>query len=92
MREQNEPQTDWSTWRWMGLRIETLIVIGALLAWGLYLAIGALFAHGDKHRFARPLIIFGCVAAFVGFWLLMLHLRRRRLEREPEDGDAPTRL
>jgi hypothetical protein len=47
----------------------------ALAAWGLYLAVGS---YVYKQDVRRPLIVFGCVAAFLGFWLVMLAARNRR--------------
>jgi hypothetical protein len=49
----------------------------ALLAWGGYLAIGAVRAPGN-HAVWRGLIVFGCTIAFLGFWMAALVVRRRR--------------
>lgn len=47
----------------------------ALVAWGVVQAIGAWLFNGDP---LRPLIVLGCMAGFLGFWLAMLSVRRRR--------------
>jgi CHASE2 domain-containing sensor protein len=52
----------------------------ALVAWGVVQAIGSwLFNHDPR----RPLLVLACVGGFLGFWLLMLSSRRRRLESKP---------
>lgn len=54
-------------------------IMGALVVWGLFHAVGAWTLNHDARR---PLIVLACVGAFLGFWLTMLSARRRRLERE----------
>jgi hypothetical protein len=54
-------------------------IMGALVVWGLFHAVGAWTLNHDARR---PLIVLACVGAFLGFWLTMLAARRRRLERE----------
>lgn len=53
----------------------------ALLAWGIYLAIGAYQAGLTQHT-AKPiyrgLIVFGFTALFLAFWGVMLLVRRAR--------------
>lgn len=44
-----------------------------LAAWGLVLALGDYLAN---HNVRRPLVIVGCVALFISFWLAMLVLGR----------------
>jgi hypothetical protein len=60
----------------------------ALAAWGVYLGVGA---YLYKHDVRRPLIVIGCVAAFLGVWLLLLIGRNRRKPRLPggPSGAAP---
>lgn len=56
------------------------LILGIMLAivgWGVFHAIGA---WGLNHDVRRPLVVLGCVLAFLGFWSLMLAVRRRRLE------------
>ena len=62
----------------------TLWIMLAVLAWGFYLAVGALRAPGNLQSL-RGLIIFGCTVAFLGFWWVALVLRRRRLGAEADD-------
>jgi hypothetical protein len=47
----------------------------ALAAWGLYLAVGAFLFNHDVRR---GLLVFGCMAAFLGWWLLLLRGRGKR--------------
>jgi hypothetical protein len=49
-------------------------IMGALILWGAYIAIGAYLYNHDPWRGA---IVVGCVSFFVGFWLLMLSIKRR---------------
>jgi CHASE2 domain-containing sensor protein len=48
----------------------------AILAWGAIHAIGAWTLNHDARR---PLVVLACVFGFLGFWLAMLAVRRRRL-------------
>ncbi len=48
------------------------IMLG-LAAWGLVLALGDYLVN---HNARRPLVIVGCVALFITFWLAMLVLGR----------------
>ncbi len=48
----------------------------AILAWGVIHAIGAWTLNHDARR---PLMVLACVFGFLGFWLAMLAVRRRRL-------------
>jgi CHASE2 domain-containing sensor protein len=48
----------------------------AILAWGAIHAIGAWTLNHDARR---PLMVLACVFGFLGFWLAMLAVRRRRL-------------
>jgi hypothetical protein len=56
-------------------RILTWIMV-ALVAWGLFHAVGAWMLNHDARR---PLIVIACMAAFLGFWLALLASRKRRL-------------
>ena len=48
----------------------------AIVAWGAIHAIGAWTLNHDARR---PLVVLACVFGFLGFWLAMLAVRRRRL-------------
>lgn len=52
--------------------------MAGVVAWGGVHAIGAWRLNHDPRR---ALVVLGCVAAFLGFWLVMLAARRRRLAR-----------
>ena len=69
--------TGWNHFHW---------IMVALLVWGGYLAIGAV-QSGGNHRSLRGLIVFGCVLAFLGFWLAALAVRQRRLRREAAEDE-----
>jgi type VI protein secretion system component VasK len=62
-------------------------IMVAIVVWGLFHAAGAWMLNHDARR---PLIVLACVAAFLGFWLTMLAVRRRRLAR-PRDGTREQR-
>lgn len=66
------------------------IIMLAVLAWGVFHAIGAFtFKTQDRSwQLARPLMVLGCSLAFLGFWLLMLANRRRRLQRQQRPGEG----
>ncbi len=57
-------------------------IMVAVLVWGSILAAGS---WTFNHDVRRPIIVFACVIAFLGFWNVMLASRRRRLAR----GAAP---
>ena len=50
----------------------------AVLVWGSILAAGSWTLNHDPRR---PVVVIGCVLAFLGFWKAMLASRRRRIER-----------
>jgi di/tricarboxylate transporter len=52
--------------------------MAGVVAWGCVHAIGAWRLNHDPRR---ALVVLGCVGAFLGFWLVMLAARRRRLAR-----------
>jgi hypothetical protein len=54
-------------------------IMAAIVAWGLFHAVGAWTLNHDARR---PLIVLACVAAFLGFWLALLASRRRRLAQQ----------
>src|SRR5262249_9727950 len=58
------------------------LIMVAVLAWGIFHAIGA---YRLNHHLGRPLMVLGCVVAFLGFWAAMLASRRERVRRSKED-------
>jgi hypothetical protein len=52
-------------------------IMAGIIAWGAFHAFGAWQLNHDVRR---PLMVLGCVAAFLGFWVVMLAARRRRLQ------------
>jgi protein-S-isoprenylcysteine O-methyltransferase Ste14 len=67
----------WSHFHW---------IMVALLVWGGYLAIGA-FKNGGNAPTIRGLIVFGCVLAFLAFWLAALAVRQRRMGLAAQAAD-----
>lgn len=67
------------------------VIMLAVLAWGVYHAAGAYWMYKLNHNPWRGVMVLGCVLGFVGFWLLMLNSRKRRLQgRAPRrDGGNP---
>jgi hypothetical protein len=55
--------------------------MAALVAWGIFHAVGAWTLNHDARR---PLIVLACVAAFLGFWLALLAARRKRLDHQQQ--------
>jgi hypothetical protein len=71
-----------------------LIVLSlALLAWGTYHAVGSYFGGiggGNlQHDFRRSLVVFACMAAFLGFWWILLLTQPSRSART--DRPPPTK-
>ncbi len=64
------------------LRWAIAVIAVAVAAWGVFHAIGA---YRLNHNPARPLMVLGCVAAYLVFWGLMLRSRRVRLERQRKE-------
>jgi hypothetical protein len=58
------------------------LIAVAVTAWGVFHAIGA---YQLNHNPARPVMVLACVAAYLGFWGLMLRSRRARLARQQRD-------
>ena len=50
------------------------IIMGGLLAWGVFLAVGTIIFPGPLAIY-RALLIFGCTFLFVAFWGLMLLMK-----------------
>jgi hypothetical protein len=51
------------------------LVIVAVLAWGVFHAVGA---YRFNHDVRRPLVVLACVLGFLAFWGAMLWNRARR--------------
>lgn len=64
-----------------------LLIALALIAWGLFLAIGAYLNYGNYDPW-RFVVVLGCVLGFLAFWGVMLRSRRRRLNRRGKRDDA----
>ncbi|MCX7402887.1 MAG: hypothetical protein NTY87_07250 [Planctomycetia bacterium] len=54
-------------------------IMAGIVIWGIVHAAGAWRLNHDGRR---PVVVLSCVAGFLGFWLLMLGSRRRRLRKE----------
>jgi len=59
-----------------------LLIMAAVLVWGVFHGLGAYFFNHNPWRFA---VVLGCVLAFLGFWAAMLASRNARLRREEKD-------
>ncbi len=55
-----------------------LLIMGLMVAWSLYVAVGAYLYNYNPWR---VVVILGCMAFFLGFWLLALWNRNRRQRR-----------
>jgi hypothetical protein len=61
-----------------------VLLLTALAAWGLYHAVGAFLFNHDVRR---GLVVFVCMAAFLGWWLLLLRGRARKRPAPASDAD-----
>jgi protein-S-isoprenylcysteine O-methyltransferase Ste14 len=61
-----------------------LLIMAAVLAWGVFHAIGA---YRLNHNPLRIVVVLGCVLAFLGFWAAMLASRSARLRRDDKPSD-----
>ena len=70
-----------------------LLIMAAVLVWGLIHALGAYLFNMD---FRKALIVYGCVGFFLGGWLLLLTMRQRRvaalMQAEKLSAEAPEEL
>lgn len=55
-------------------RLILTLIMGGMVAWGAYVAIGAYLYNMNPWR---GLIVMGCVALFLGFWLVLLWVQSR---------------
>jgi hypothetical protein len=65
-----------------------VLLAAALAAWGLYLSIGAFLFNHDVRR---GLIVFVCMTAFLGWWLLLVRYRTKRNSEQSRPADADQR-
>ncbi len=54
----------------------------SLIAWSIFHAVGS---YRFNHHLGRPLMVVGCMTAFLAFWGAMLAARSARLRRSKED-------
>ena len=52
-----------------------VVIMLALVAWGVFHAVGAWRLNYDPRRAA---VVLACTAVFIGFWLVMLWTQRKR--------------
>jgi hypothetical protein len=52
------------------------LIVGGMLVWGAYLALGAYLYN---HNPWRAVVVMGCVVAFLGIWMGLMAMRNRRL-------------
>ena len=60
------------------------IMIG-IVVWGIAHAIGAWTLNHDARR---PLVVLACVAGFLGFWAMLLAVRRRRVNTSSRESQG----
>jgi predicted Na+-dependent transporter len=58
------------------------LIMLAVVAWGIFHAIGA---YKFNHNPWRAVMVLACVAGYLGFWIAMLAARRARLSRQSKD-------
>ncbi len=63
-----------------------VLLLAALAAWGLYHAVGAFLFNRDVRR---GLVVLACMAAFLGWWVLLLAHRKRKLRRRADANRLP---
>ncbi len=56
-------------------RLLFALIMGALAPWALYVAVGAYLYNFDPWR---AVIVLGCMATFLGWWLLLLYMQGRK--------------
>ena len=60
------------------------IMIG-IVVWGIAHAIGAWTLNHDARL---PLVVLACVAGFLGFWAMLLAVRRRRVNTSSRESQG----
>ncbi len=58
----------------------------AVLAWGMFHALGAWLNYDEGRQLLRPLVVLGCVLTFLGFWGTLLAMRARRIAKHDRTG------
>ena len=56
-----------------------MLIAAGVLAWGIFLGIGAYLFN---HNIMRFVMVMGCVGGFLAFWGVMLYARSVRLKRQ----------
>ncbi len=60
-------------------------IVLALLAWGVFLAIGVYLVTRDPRQ---PWVVLGCISLFVGGWLMLLRFGRSGRAADEDDDEA----
>jgi hypothetical protein len=58
------------------------LLIVAVLAWGIYHAVGAYVMYRPNNNPYRAVVVLVCVLAYLGFWLLLLKRRQSRVNKQ----------
>jgi hypothetical protein len=66
-----------------------VLLAAALAAWGLYHAVGAFLFNHDVRR---GLVVFACMGAFLGWWLLLVRYRAKRNNELARGADTERRF
>jgi hypothetical protein len=70
------------------------LIVAGVLAWGIFHALGTYLNYQyQSEAYPNPwrtVMVLGCVAAFVGFWAVMLVVRNARVRRQQSsDSQSP---
>jgi hypothetical protein len=65
-----------------------VLLAAALATWGLYQAVGAFLFNHDVRR---GLVVFACMAAFLGWWLLLVRHRTKKKSEQARFAGADQR-
>jgi predicted permease len=65
-----------------------ILLAAALAAWGFYHAIGAFLFNHDVRR---GLVVLACMAAFLGWWLLLVRYRTKKNREQSRPASAGQR-
>jgi hypothetical protein len=66
-----------------------VLLAAALALWGLYHAVGAFLFNHDVRR---GLVVLACMAAFLGWWLLLVRYRTKKKSEPAQPADADQRM